>query len=262
MMDSGASLDEEYGPTELDQMIQDEFFDSSILDEEVDMIMLMSMQEEMDRQVEHILNFKKPLFLRIVEGVKAHDDYFKLTRDCCGQLSFSAKQKCTAALRMLALGTAADAVGEMVRMVESTCLKTTFKFASAVVEVFGPEYLREPNAQDTEKLFAITEARGFPGMLGSIDCMHWQWKNCPKGPRGMYQGHTREATIILEAVASHDLWIWYAFFGMSGSHNDINVLQRSPVFRRLCNGDSPPCNYTINGRDYNTGYYLADGIYP
>ena len=57
-MDSDASSDEEYGPTELDQMIQDEFFDSSDSDEEVDMIMLMSMQEEMDQQVEHILNFK------------------------------------------------------------------------------------------------------------------------------------------------------------------------------------------------------------
>jgi len=157
--------------------------------------------------------------------------------------------------------TAADVVGEMVGIGESTCLNTTVKFARTVV-VFGPEYLREPNAQDTEKLLAIGEARGFPGMLGSIDCMHWQWKNCPKGLRGMYQGHTREATIILEAVASHDLWIWHAFFGMPGSHNDINVLQRSPVFRRLCNGESPPCNYTVNGRDYNMGYYLADGIYP
>ena len=44
-MYSVASSDEEYGPTELDQMIQDEFFDSSDLDEEVDMIMRMSMQE-------------------------------------------------------------------------------------------------------------------------------------------------------------------------------------------------------------------------
>ena len=54
-MISDASLDDEYGPMELDQMIQDEFFDSSGSDKEVDMIMLMSMQEEMDRQVEHIL---------------------------------------------------------------------------------------------------------------------------------------------------------------------------------------------------------------
>ena len=89
---------------------------------------------------------RKPLFLRIVEGVGAHDDYYKLTRDCCGQLSFSAKQKCTAALRMLALGTAADVISEMGRVWESAFLKTTVKFARAMVEVFGPEYLTEPNA--------------------------------------------------------------------------------------------------------------------
>nr|XP_020183789.1 protein ALP1-like [Aegilops tauschii subsp. strangulata] len=305
MMDSDASSDEEYGSTDLDQLIQDEFFYSSNSDEEVDMIMLMIMQKEMDRQVEHILNFKcsikgrrvinrdrvsgarllqkdyfdsnptflddpwfhrrfrmrKPLFLRIVEGVEAHDDYFKLTRDCCNQISFSAKQKCTAALRMLVLGTAVDVVGEMVRMGERTCLETTVKFVRDVVEVFGPKYLREPNAQDLEKLLDVGEARRFLGMLGSVDCMHWQWKNCPKNLRGMYQGHTKEVTIILETVASHDIWISHAFFGMSASHNDINVLQQSLVFRRLCNGESPPWNYTVNGRDYNMRYYLADGIY-
>ncbi len=85
----------------------------------------------------------EPLFLRIMEGVEAHNDYFKLGRDCCGQLSFSAKQKCTTTLRMLALGTSVDVVGEMVRMRESTCLKTIVKFACAVVQVFVAEYLRE-----------------------------------------------------------------------------------------------------------------------
>ena len=57
-MDSNASSDKEYGPMELDQMIQDEFFDSLDSNEEVDMIMLMSMQKKIDRQVEHILSFK------------------------------------------------------------------------------------------------------------------------------------------------------------------------------------------------------------
>ena len=41
---------------------------------------------------------------------------------------------------------------------------------------------------------------------------------------GMSRGHKKVPTIILEAVASKDLWIWHAFFGMPGSHNDINVL--------------------------------------
>jgi hypothetical protein len=45
----------------------------------------------------------------------------------------------------------------------------------------------------------------------------------------MYSGHVHEPTIILEAVASKDLWIWHAFFGMSRTRNDINVKQMCPV---------------------------------
>jgi hypothetical protein len=136
------------------------------------------------------------------------------------------------------------------------------RFVAAVVEIFGLEYMREPNEQDTPRLLEIGASRGFPGTVGSIDCMHWPWKNCPSAHHGMYRGHKKEPTIILEAVASKDLWIWHAFFGMPGSHNDINVLQRSPIFARLAEGQGPQVSYKINGHDYSMGYYLADGIYP
>jgi hypothetical protein len=66
--------------------------------------------------------------------------------------------------------------------------------------------------------------------------------------------------MILEAVASQDLWIWHSFFGLLGFLNDINVLQRSPLFQRLTSRTSP-VEYFVNGNKYTMGYYLADGIY-
>ncbi|KAK2445044.1 hypothetical protein QL285_016018 [Trifolium repens] len=69
-------------------------------------------------------------------------------------------------------------------------------------------------------------------------------------------------TVILEAVASHDLWIWHAFFGCPGTLNDINVLDRSPVFDDVEKGNAPKVNFFVNGHKYNMTYYLADGIYP
>jgi hypothetical protein len=44
-------------------------------------------------------------------------------------------------------------------------------------------------------------------MLESIDCMHWKWKNYPIAWKCQYTGHSREPTLILEAVASYDRWI-------------------------------------------------------
>jgi hypothetical protein len=63
-------------------------------------------------------------------------------------------------------------------------------------------------------------------------------------------------------VASQDLWIWHAFFGMPGSLNDINILYRSSIFAALAEGRTAPVNYIINGHEYTMGYYLVDGIYP
>jgi hypothetical protein len=63
-------------------------------------------------------------------------------------------------------------------------------------------------------------------------------------------------TIILEAVASSDRWIWHAFFGVPGSNNDINVLNQSHLFTEQLRGEAPKVEYSINGRQYNLPYYL------
>jgi hypothetical protein len=52
------------------------------------------------------------------------------------------------------------------------------------------------------------------------------------------------------------------FFGIAGSNNDINVLNKSPLFIQKLRGEAPRVQYVVNGKRYYTGYYLADGIYP
>ena len=202
------------------------------------------------------------VFEHLVEAIEGADSYFKQKEDAIGRLGLTGLQKAVAAIRILAYGLPADAVDEYVRIGESTARKALHHFCRAIISVFGEYYLRAPNAEDVTRLLKIGEECGFPGMLGSIDCMHWEWRNCPSAYKGMFTRRGKHPSMILEAVAPHDLWIWHAYFGMPGSCNDINVLQKSPVFSAYLKGKAAPLSFTVNGHTYDMGYYLADGIYP
>nr|VDD06394.1 unnamed protein product [Brassica oleracea] len=42
--------------------------------------------------------------------------------------------------------------------------------------------------------------------------------------------------------------------------NDLNILDRSPVFDEIINGNAPEVNFHVNGREYDLAYYLADDV--
>src|SRR5438132_12331200 len=163
---------------------------------------------------------------------------------------------------MLANGCSADSLDSDLQMSDTTIIESLKRFIRAVVHLFKLEYMRHPNAQEISSLLETAATRGFPGMIGSIDCMHWAWEKCPMGWQGMYKGHEHRPTIILEAVAGPDVWFWHAFFGLPGSLNDINVLHRSLLFDDLATKNAPQVNFSVNRHAYGVGYYLASGIYP
>ena len=99
-------------------------------------------------------------------------------------------------------------------------------------------------------------------MWGLIDCMHWKWDKCPKALHGMYKGKEGKPTVILQAVASHDTWMWHAFFGMPGTLNDINVLNCSPILVKVVCGEFAVPPYVLNRTQRTNAYFLAGGIYP
>ena len=61
---------------------------------------------------------------------------------------------------------------EYIRIGESTVIQSLRRFVKAVIAMFDDHYLRSPNNNDIARLLQTGEQRGFPGMLGSIDCMH------------------------------------------------------------------------------------------
>jgi hypothetical protein len=67
--------------------------------------------------------------------------------------------------------------------------------------------------------------------------------------------------MVLEFVVDYDQWIRHVFIGMTGSHNDINILQNPLMFARITKGHAPEVNYEINVQAYNKVYYLANNIY-
>jgi hypothetical protein len=120
---------------------------------------------------------------------------------------------------MLAYGIPAGLVDDHLAMGESQAIMCVKRFAVAIVHVFGLEYLRGLNAEDTAGLLEMNKARGFLGVLGSIDCMHWSWKNCTKAWHGEFHGQKKGSTIILEAVADQEIWIWHAFSMFFNGHH-------------------------------------------
>ncbi|XP_058783265.1 uncharacterized protein LOC131657937 [Vicia villosa] len=173
---------------------------------------------------------KKNVFLRIVGDLSSSDNYFTQRVDAANKEGISPLAKCTTAMRMLAYGVAADAVDEYIKIGGTTALECLRRFCKGIIRLYEQVYLRAPTQDDLQRILHVSEMRGFPRMIGSIDCMHWEWKNCPKA--------------------------W------EGQLNDINVLDRSPVFDDVEQGKAPSVNFFVNQRPYNMVYYLADGIYP
>nr|XP_043618848.1 uncharacterized protein LOC122590737 [Erigeron canadensis] len=198
-------------------------------------------------------HMSRRLVLKIVEDITASFQWFRSSANAAGIRGFSATQKCTCALQQLAYNNLADNYDERSSFSTRTTRECLDNFCIAIKYLYGEEYLRSPTSHDVALLYEAHEARHhFPGMIGSIDCTHWTWRNCPHSLRGQYhRGNHERPTIILEAVASYDLWFWHAYFGVSGSNNDISVLKQSPLFIPEVNGKSPEYGFTVNGRRYN-----------
>ncbi|CAN6725426.1 unnamed protein product [Malus baccata var. baccata] len=130
------------------------------------------------------------------------------------------EQTITVSLRVLAYGASTNQVDEIVRMGKSTILKS--------ISFYSNECLRKPTTIDLQRLLKNGEMQGFPGMIGSIDCMHWTWKKLSK-------------------CMARSLWRQKM---SQKAQNDLNIIAQSPVFDEVLQGKAPKITYWVNGHKY------------
>lgn len=141
-------------------------------------------------------------------------------------------------------------------------------FLHAVLSRFGSQYLnREPSVTELQRLSGSFTSPGFPGCVGSVDCMKTKWKNCPRARKGQYYNPKdgKLAMMICEAVADGDLYSWHWFAGRPGTSIDVTIADYSPLFNDILTDRRCihlPNGYMLGGvRRSWPVFNLGDGIY-
>lgn len=201
------------------------------------------------------------LLHEIQDPVSGHPEFQK-GPDAVGEKGASALQKLTAVMRILAYGVSFDAVHEYTGVARGPARNCTYAFCDWLSVRYGGTYLGVWTPEAIAKEMEINEKRGFKGMLGSIDCTHWEWKNCPMPWQGQFQDRNGHRSVVAEAIAGHDMFFWHVFVGCPGSMNDINIMGVSDLSTTYMKSAAATTRFTVGDTEFEGAYFLADGIYP
>ena len=80
---------------------------------------------------------RRSLFVKIVETCEAKCRYFTRRRNAAGLMGFSAYQKISAAMRVIAYGVPADYADEYLRIGEDTTIESVRVFAKTIIKLYG-----------------------------------------------------------------------------------------------------------------------------
>ena len=202
--------------------------------------------------------------------VRNHPDLWDTRINGFGRIGHPSEVKVLLCLRILVTSGSYDSFDDQARMSESSIRDYFQSFVRIMIEDFGFIFLNRPMTNDEmDNVSAEFAELGFPGCVGSIDCMKYIWKNCPNEENGQFHNpnSNKLPTIQCEGWCDHDRYIWHWFSGRPGTNNDLNVLAHSPLFQKIFTDRFPfvvPGGYdVIPGRGKHfVRFFLADGIYP
>eukprot|EP00170_Pyropia_yezoensis_P003756 contig_15772_g3767 len=211
----------------------------------------------------HDITLDLDVFVRLYRAL-CERPWWKQSINATGRLQSHPPQKLVGAFRVLAYEEATDRADEYCRVSASTIELAVKRLLTFLVDEYGPIFLHPLNDAELAIMLQRNAARGMPGCIGSLDSSQWDWKNCPKGQAGLYQNRKGRRAVVLGTACDEDLYIWHLFVGCSGSMDDLNVMQQSPLFHAVTAGHWPARNELLSdsGKTRTLLYYMVDGMYP
>ena len=221
------------------------------------------------REFDSMFRISRSRFQRLMEDFAATGDPFYLsTEDCFGHEIASFEARMLLPLKSIAFGVPPKTFRDYFQMSKTLARDCCINFYRKIRTVYESEYLRTPTKEDLKAITRLHQnVHKVPGMVGSLDCMHTYWKNCPVAWQGSYKGSKSKPSIVLEAMSDHHLFFWHCAYGYAGTLNDINILNLSPLLESFRDGsfeklEDEICPFMIGTSAFQFLYILVDGIYP
>jgi hypothetical protein len=220
-----------------------------------------------DKQFKRMFRMSESIYYRIKQFASTSPLFALNDFEPTGRETICLDARLLISLKYLAYGIGFNAFRDYFQMGQTTARSCFYSFIDLLFsnEELRAYYCRAMSKGDAKRVTALHKrVHGVPGMLGSLDCLHVPWKNCPYQWQGSWKGKEKTPTIAIEAACDANPWFWHATLGHPGAMNDINIFDLSTISTKMIDGtlddiDEP---FEINGEQFTMNYFLADGIYP
>lgn len=156
-------------------------------------------------------------------------------KDAAGRPAVPLEFRFMLMLRVMGRGWLFDDVAEVTGIGTSTAHYLFHQFMRRYVDVFYNEHVYMPRSvEERDAVEAQYRLKGFPGCLGSIDCVHISWIRSPHALRHEYtNGKNKFPSLVFEVLVDMDGVVMHCTPGFPGTFADCTISGHDYALKEL-----------------------------
>jgi len=181
-----------------------------------------------------------PTFVKLVDKC-SHHNIFPPSRHLPVEL------KVLTCLRILGRGSCADEIKELSgELLGESTVHVLFKqFVKGIAEHLFPIHVKIPEGTYLQEVLHVYSRLGLPGAIGSMDCTHVWWAQCPKRLTFDCTGKEGYPTLVFQVVVDHFRRINHCSRHFLGASNDKTIANNDPFTVGVMDGSLENIEYHV-----------------